>query len=86
MPINGADPEYPLNAEDNNREGKVVASCDILPSGKTENCKIVSHIGGPEFIVSAMDFLARARYQPSVKNGVPVTEYGHTLTIDLTFY
>lgn len=84
VPINGARPEYPPNAEDDNREGKVVASCDILPSGHTANCKIVSHTGGSDFVSSAMDFLARARYAPSVENGVPVTEHGHMLTIDFT--
>ncbi|QCE35759.1 energy transducer TonB [Acetobacteraceae bacterium] len=83
-PINGARPEYPPNAEDDNREGKVVASCDILPSGHTANCKIVSHTGGSDFVASAVDFLARARYEPSVENGVPVTEHDHTLTIDFT--
>ncbi|QCE33159.1 energy transducer TonB [Acetobacteraceae bacterium] len=84
VPINGARPEYPPNAEDDNREGKVVAACDILPSGHTANCKIVSHTGGSDFVASAMDFLARARYEPSVENGQPVTEHGHMLTIDFT--
>ncbi|KMQ94547.1 cell envelope biogenesis protein [Lasius niger] len=60
VPINGARPEYPPGAEDDNREG------------------------GSDFIASAMDFLARARYEPSVENGQPVTEHGHTLTIDFT--
>lgn len=83
-PINGAKPEYPEEAQEENREGKVTASCDILPTGRTANCTIVSSSGGHEFVESAMDFLGRARYQPAVVNGQAVTEHHHILHVDFT--
>ncbi|MFT8952629.1 MAG: energy transducer TonB, partial [Gluconobacter sp.] len=83
-PINGAKPEYPEEAQEENREGKVTASCDILPNGHTANCAIVSSTGGHEFVESALDFLRRARYQPAVVNGAPVTEHHHILHVDFT--
>lgn len=81
-PVNGARPEYPADAQEENREGKVVASCDILTNGHTANCRIISSQGGHDFIESALEFLARARYQPAVINGEPVMEHDHRLTID----
>ncbi|MBS1075447.1 energy transducer TonB [Gluconobacter sp. Dm-73] len=83
-PINGAQAVYPDEAMEENREGHVTASCDILPTGKTANCTITSSSGGHEFVESALDFLRRARYQPAVVNGVPVTEHHHVLHIDFT--
>ncbi|MFT9265820.1 energy transducer TonB, partial [Gluconobacter potus] len=83
-PINGAQAVYPDEAMEENREGHVTASCDILPTGKTANCTIVSSSGGHEFVESALDFLRRARYQPAVVNGAPVTEHHHVLHIDFT--
>ncbi|QDH16718.1 energy transducer TonB [Swingsia samuiensis] len=83
-PINGAKPDYPEEAQEESREGKVTASCDILPNGRTANCSIVSSSGGPEFSDSALEFLHRARYQPAVQNGVPVIEHHHILHVDFT--
>ncbi|GBR46525.1 energy transducer TonB [Neokomagataea thailandica] len=81
-PINGAKPEYPEEAQEENREGKVTASCDILPTGYTANCQIVSSSGGHEFVESALEFLRKAKYQPAVVNGAPVMEHHHILHVD----
>ncbi len=86
MPINNVRPEYPEEAQEENREGSVTASCDILTNGKPANCKLLSVKGGHDFAESALDFLERSpvRYQPAVVGGQPVVEHNHVLHVDFT--
>lgn len=86
MPINNVRPEYPEEAQEENREGSVTASCDILTNGKPANCKLLSVKGGHDFAESALDFLEHSpvRYQPAVSGGQPVVEHNHVLHVDFT--
>ncbi|QHI96084.1 hypothetical protein GT348_07385 [Aristophania vespae] len=84
QPINNVQPEYPLSAQEQSREGNVTAVCDILANGKPAHCKILKVRGGHDFAESAMDFLENSpvRYQPAVVNGQAVIEHNHVLHID----
>ncbi|QDH14961.1 energy transducer TonB [Oecophyllibacter saccharovorans] len=86
VPINNVRPEYPQDAQEENREGAVTASCDILATGKPAHCRILSVKGGRDFAESAMQFLEHSavRYQPAVVNGQPVVEHNHVLHLDFT--
>lgn len=86
MPINNVRPEYPQEAQEENREGTVTASCDIMEDGKPAHCKILSVKGGHDFAESAMDFLEHSpvRYQPAMAGGQPVVEHNHVLHLDFT--
>ncbi|WP_048846158.1 energy transducer TonB, partial [Tanticharoenia sakaeratensis] len=80
-PINGAKVEYPEDMQEENREGVAHVLCDVEADGHTSNCHVTSVTGGHEFAEAALDFVRRARYQPAVRNGVPVREANHPYTI-----
>ncbi|MCX8667331.1 energy transducer TonB [Acetobacteraceae bacterium B3987] len=86
MPINNVRPEYPEEAQEENREGSVTASCDILTNGKPANCKLLKVKGGHDFAESALNFLEHSpvRYQPAMSGGQPVVEHNHVLHVDFT--
>ncbi|WP_218062253.1 energy transducer TonB, partial [Endobacter medicaginis] len=79
-PLNGGQPEYPEEMQDQGREGSVNVTCDVDTTGKTSNCQVTSTQGGSAFARSAMDFVSTRRYTPRVHNGVPV-ESRHTFHI-----
>lgn len=55
------------------REGKIVAKCDVTTDGRAVNCRIVSSTLPQKYVDSVLEFLyERARFQPEIKNGVPV--------------
>lgn len=80
-PLNGAQIEYPDDMEREQKEGKVILSCDVETNGSTSNCHVVSSSGGSSFTRAALKFAGNARYRPATKNGVPVKEFGHHYTI-----
>ncbi|QDH13335.1 energy transducer TonB [Formicincola oecophyllae] len=86
VPINNVRPDYPDEAQEENREGTVTASCDISATGKPMHCRILSVKGGRDFADSAMEFLEHSgvRYQPAISNGQPVVEHNHVLHLDYT--
>ncbi|CAK7192529.1 hypothetical protein COMNV_00730 [Commensalibacter sp. Nvir] len=80
-PLNGARIVYPPDMEEAGKEGRVILSCDVETNGSTNNCKIISAIGGNSFKEAALEYVHRARYSPATLNGKPVKELAHRYTI-----
>lgn len=80
-PLNGEEIKYPLHMFEQNKEGKVVLTCDVEKTGETSNCHIIQSSGEEDFDRESLRFAGNARYRPATKNGVPVKEYGHKYTI-----
>ncbi|GBQ91529.1 TonB periplasmic protein [Gluconacetobacter johannae DSM 13595] len=80
-PVNNIKLEYPEDMLEENREGRVTVVCDVEATGETNNCAVTSVQGGQAFAQAALDYVRRARYQPAVKNGVPIKEFHHPYTI-----
>lgn len=83
-PVNHVALEYPDEAQDEGREGRVSVVCDVEPTGETSNCKATSVTGGQDFARAALDYVRKARYVPATANGVPVKEFHHTYTISFS--
>ncbi|GBQ29856.1 TonB periplasmic protein [Gluconacetobacter sacchari DSM 12717] len=80
-PVNNVKLDYPEEMLEENREGRVTVVCDVEQDGTTSNCAVTSVQGGQAFSQAALDYVRRARYQPAVKNGVPIKEFHHPYTI-----
>lgn len=81
-PLNGAQIEYPPDMQAEQKEGRVIISCDVETTGSTSNCHVISSSGGQSFVKAAMKYVNSARYRPATKNGAPVKELGHRYTIN----
>ncbi|QNT78303.1 energy transducer TonB [Entomobacter blattae] len=78
-PIGGGRPNYPETMQELGKEGSVDAACDIEANGTTSNCHLVNVSGGQAFGEAVLTFLKTHRYQPAIRNGVPVRTPNHTL-------
>lgn len=81
-PLNGAQIEYPPDMEAEQKEGRVILSCDVETTGSTSNCHVISSSGGQSFVKAALKYVNSARYRPATKNGAPIKELGHRYTIN----
>lgn len=79
--LNGVKMIYPKDMEAAGKEGRVILSCVIEPDGRTNSCNVVEAKGGQSFKEEALRYVAAARYRPATRNGVPVREMNHRLTI-----
>ncbi|MCP9319846.1 energy transducer TonB [Acetobacter persici] len=73
-------PVYPHEMVKKNVEAVVVVKTDVNTEGRTAGCRVVSSTN-TDFNTSALDYCRKARYSPATKNGLPVVEYGKTLTV-----
>lgn len=73
-------PVYPHEMVKKNLEAVVMVKTDVNTEGRTTDCHVVSSTN-TDFNASALDYCRKARYTPATKNGVPVVEYGKTLTV-----
>lgn len=79
--LNGVKMNYPPDMEAAGKEGRVILSCDIEADGHTKNCNVIEAKGGNSFKEEALRYVASARYRPATRNGMPVKEKNHRLTI-----
>jgi TonB family protein len=64
------DPDYTAEAAQKGIRGKVYLAVEILPKGRTNNVRVTKGLD-PSLDQSAVETVARWRFQPATKNGTP---------------
>jgi len=63
---------YPMSMAQQGREGDVVVDCTITTAGTTKDCVAVRSLGGAAFVPDALALAAQMRFEPVLRDGVPV--------------
>lgn len=73
-------PASPEPTAQNNAEATVVMKADISKDGHNVNCRIVSS-EKPDLDDISLDYCRNEKYRRPLKNGVPVIEHHHLVTV-----
>ena len=73
-------PASPEPTAQNNAEATVVMKADISKDGHNVNCRIVSS-EKPDLDDISLDYCRNEKYRRPIKNGVPVIEHDHLVTV-----
>jgi len=71
VPVRKVDPKYPPTLRNENVEGEVVLYAIIRRDGSVDSIQLLKGVE-PELDQNAMEALARWRFRPATRNGVPV--------------
>jgi TonB family protein len=66
------DPDYTAEAAQKHIRGEVNLAIEVLPDGRTNNIRVTKSLD-PSLDQSAVEAVAHWRFQPSTKNGTPVS-------------
>ncbi|WP_271790151.1 energy transducer TonB [Commensalibacter communis] len=81
-PLNGVQPQYPVDMLGNHKEGRVILSCDVEVTGKPVDCQITQSSGYKAFDMAALRYMMYALFDPAMRDGIPVKEYKHRYVVD----
>ncbi|MDD3484111.1 energy transducer TonB [Azovibrio restrictus] len=70
--VDGPEPPYPSEAREAGREGRVRVRVLISASGRVEEIRLQEGSGTPSLDQAALQTLARWRFHPAYRNGLPV--------------
>ncbi|MFT9018379.1 energy transducer TonB [Acetobacter malorum] len=73
-------PTSPGPTAQNNAEATVVMKADISKDGHNVNCRIISS-EKPDLDDISLDYCRNEKYRRPIKNGVPVIEHDHLVTV-----
>lgn len=74
-PNSCGEPIYPLAAKRNNEEGRVGVQLWINESGNVVSAKVAVSSGSVALDDGAIAFLSRCKFQPAMKDGVPIAAW-----------
>jgi protein TonB len=72
---------YPPAMLQQGREGDVTVECTITTTGTTKDCVATRSAGGIAFIPAAIDFETQVRFEPVLRDGVPVEVPHHPFQV-----
>nr|WP_025827646.1 TonB family protein [Acetobacter persici] len=73
-------PAAPEQAAKKNAEATVIMKAEIGKDGRNLNCRII-HSEKPELDDISLDYCRNTQYRPPIRNGVPVKEHDHLITV-----
>lgn len=79
QPVQSA-PASPEPTAQNNAEATVVMKADISKDGHNVNCRIISS-EKPDLDDISLDYCRNEHYRRPIKNGIPVIEHDHLVTV-----
>jgi protein TonB len=82
MPLSRVEPNYPSRALKRNIEGSITLSFNIDPNGRTVDIKVTSAQPKRIFDREAIRAIKKWRFQPKVVDGVAVSQFGMSQTIE----
>ncbi len=77
-------PTYPPNMQKQGQAGFVSMDCTITRDGQARDCIIIKATNA-EFSDAAKTYIADARYQPAMRDGMPVAVNHHIIAINFKF-
>ena len=82
MPLSRVEPNYPARALKRNIEGSITLSFTIDPRGRAVDIKVTSAHPKRIFDREAIRAIKKWRFQPKVVDGVAVSQFGMSQTIE----
>ena len=74
-------PDYPMSARRRGVEGYVDLMFDVTATGRTDNIRVIQAQPEGYFERASIRTLAKWKYQPALREGVPVAQYNQTTRI-----
>jgi protein TonB len=82
VPLVRINPEYPMRARQRGIEGWVTIEFTISKAGTVQNPHILASHPRKIFDKSALQAIRKWKYNPKIKNGVPVERFGQKVTLE----
>lgn len=76
---------YPKSEETNWSEGMVTLEFTIATDGTVRDLAVIDALGSPKFAIVSARQVATWRYDPAMRNGIPVERYGYRVSITYRF-
>ncbi|WP_372872879.1 energy transducer TonB [Shewanella sp.] len=82
VPVVQIQPNYPISAAQNGKEGFVVVGFDIAPDGSTTNVRVLDSNPKRTFDAAARDAVKRWKYKPRMADGKAVGVSNQQIRLD----
>lgn len=84
VPVVQIQPNYPISAAQNGKEGFVVLGFDIAADGSTANIRVLDANPKRTFDAAARDAVKRWKYKPRMVDGKPVAVSNQQIRLDFS--
>lgn len=84
VPVVQIQPNYPISAAQNGKEGFVVVGFDIAADGSTSNVRVLDANPKRTFDAAARDAVKRWKYKPKMVDGKPVGVSNQQIRLDFS--
>ncbi|AZQ12458.1 energy transducer TonB [Shewanella khirikhana] len=84
VPVVQIQPNYPISAAQNGKEGFVVLGFDIAADGSTTNIRVLDANPKRTFDAAARDAVKRWKYKPRMVDGKPVAVSNQQIRLDFS--
>jgi TonB family protein len=71
-PVDGPSLIYPTRLLIQRKEGSATIECVVTAKGYPQDCSVIDSVGGKAFARAVLDYIAKSRFDPEVRNGVGV--------------